>query len=379
MSPSSFSSRPESPFTACASFSSAALFSRGTGIGAGCGAALNAAGPWRERICEMAASMLSRGLGGSAPGSSKRESCRCTERSASRCRLLSGLPLAGASKYPSRSPAPAPPAASPCVDPVEQRHQFLPQRLPVAAVALVIGRLRLRISAGHGVQHQEGPRLKMLRRVQPALLKNMVKKALSADAFCKSPRRIRRKTNCVPAARSKGSPWPADIIVDDHPLFRPRSARRSRPPTTRASRKPAIHRTETALETDRECDLVLLDLNVPAHTAFPACCCCAPNIRSCRSWSSRRSKTSKSSAAPSSRRRRRHAPSVGPAGIRAAIDTVLSGEIFVPEGATSYRGIRPSPSAAATLTPQQIRVLMMLRWSDEQADCLRSSRFWRRR
>jgi hypothetical protein len=55
--------------------------------GAGCcGTLFCLLSPWRARIWLIAAWRLSRGLGGigCGAGSSKREICRCTERSASR-------------------------------------------------------------------------------------------------------------------------------------------------------------------------------------------------------------------------------------------------------------------------------------------------------
>jgi len=54
--------------------------------------------------------------------------------------------------------------------------------------------------------------------------------------------------------------------------------------------------------------------------------------------------------------------SVGPAEIRRAIETVLAGEVFVPEG-TDLTSSDPNSALMqrlATLTPQQVRVLMML-------------------
>jgi len=54
--------------------------------------------------------------------------------------------------------------------------------------------------------------------------------------------------------------------------------------------------------------------------------------------------------------------SVGPPEIRRAIETVLSGEVFVPEGIDIARDDDHSGlmRRLSTLTPQQVRVLMML-------------------
>ncbi len=54
--------------------------------------------------------------------------------------------------------------------------------------------------------------------------------------------------------------------------------------------------------------------------------------------------------------------SVGPADIRRAIETVLSGEVYVPEGMEIPAEDAQSAlmRRLATLTPQQVRVLMML-------------------
>jgi DNA-binding NarL/FixJ family response regulator len=54
--------------------------------------------------------------------------------------------------------------------------------------------------------------------------------------------------------------------------------------------------------------------------------------------------------------------SVGPPEIRRAIETVLQGEVFVPEGIDLSAGDEQSAllRRLSTLTPQQVRVLMML-------------------
>jgi DNA-binding NarL/FixJ family response regulator len=53
--------------------------------------------------------------------------------------------------------------------------------------------------------------------------------------------------------------------------------------------------------------------------------------------------------------------SVGPPEIRRAIETVLAGEMFVPENAAPEGGEQSAlMQRLSTLTPQQVRVLMML-------------------
>ena len=154
------------------------------------------------------------------------------------------------------------------------------------------------------------------------------------------------------------------IIVDDHPLFR--AALRQ---TLAASADTQIEEAGdlvalgAALEADRECDLVLLDLNVPGAHGFsgllllraqypelPVMVISAvEDVKVIR-------RTFELGAAGYLTK------SVGPADIRAAIDAVLAGEVFVPEGVSL--GARDDQAELigrlATLTPQQIRVLMML-------------------
>src|SRR3569832_2063495 len=125
------------------------------------------------------------------------------------------------------------------------------------------------------------------------------------------------------------------IIVDDHPLFR--AALRQ----TLAGADKAVHVEEagdlsalsTALEADRDCDLVLLDLNMPGAHGFsgllllraqypeiPVMIISAvEDVKVIR-------RTFELGAAG-------YLPkSVGPAEIRTTIDTVLKGEGFVPRG-----------------------------------------------
>ncbi|MEO6396767.1 MAG: response regulator transcription factor [Devosia sp.] len=155
------------------------------------------------------------------------------------------------------------------------------------------------------------------------------------------------------------------IIVDDHPLFRAALGQ-----TLIGSDKAAIveeagslDELTAALERERECDLVLLDLNMPGARGFSGLLLLrsqypeipvlivsavedAAVIRRCLALGA-------AGYLPKS---------VGPAAIRATIETVLRGDIFVPDGLATDG---PDAQSAllkrlATLTPQQVRVLMML-------------------
>lgn len=155
------------------------------------------------------------------------------------------------------------------------------------------------------------------------------------------------------------------IIVDDHPLFR--TALRQ----TLAGQGAAIKVEEAgdlaaltaALEADRDCDLVLLDLNMPGAHGFSGLLLLRAQypdlpvmIISATEDPKVIRRTFELGAAG-------YLPkSVGPGEIRAAIDTVLKGGVSVPHGVDLR--VEDEETAfsrrLATLTPQQIRVLMML-------------------
>jgi DNA-binding NarL/FixJ family response regulator len=155
------------------------------------------------------------------------------------------------------------------------------------------------------------------------------------------------------------------IIVDDHPLFR--AALRQ----TLAGGEQAIAVEEAgdlpalsaALEADRDCDLVLLDLNMPGAHGFSGLLLLRAQypevpvmIISAVEDAKVIRRTLELGAAG-------YLPkSVGPAEIRNAIDTVLAGGVFVPEGVDLSGEDDQSAfmRRLSTLTPQQIRVLMML-------------------
>ena len=155
------------------------------------------------------------------------------------------------------------------------------------------------------------------------------------------------------------------IIVDDHPLFR--SALRQ----TLASGDASILVEEAgdiaalmaALERDRDCDLVLLDLNMPQSRGFSG-------LLLVRAQYPEVPVMIISAVEEGAVIRRAFElgasgylhKSVGPVDIRRAIETVLSGEVYVPDG--MELPVEDAHSTLmkrlGTLTPQQIRVLMML-------------------
>lgn len=158
------------------------------------------------------------------------------------------------------------------------------------------------------------------------------------------------------------------VIVDDHPLFR--AALRQ----TLASGDPSIEVEEagdlaglgTALESDRDCDLVLLDLNVPGARGFSGLLLLRAQypevpvmiVSAVEEPGVVRSAIEIGAAGYLYK-------SVGPAEIRQAIETVLAGGMFMPETAALPVSEEDGEHAAllqrlSTLTPQQVRVLMML-------------------
>jgi DNA-binding NarL/FixJ family response regulator len=155
------------------------------------------------------------------------------------------------------------------------------------------------------------------------------------------------------------------IIVDDHPLFR--SALRH----TLAGGDPAIQVEEAgdlnglsaALEADRDCDLVLLDLNMPGARGFSGLLLLRAQYTDVPVMiiSAVEDATIMRRAFELGASGYLH-KSVDPAVIRQSIEMVLSGEIFIPEGIEL--GSDDVHSALmrrlASLTPQQVRVLMML-------------------
>ena len=155
------------------------------------------------------------------------------------------------------------------------------------------------------------------------------------------------------------------VIVDDHPLFRAalRQTVSGVDHATRVEEAGDLDALNAALEADRDCDLVLLDLNMPGAHGFsgllllraqypeiPVMIVSAvEDVKVIR-------RTFELGAAGYLTK------SAGPADIRAAIDTVLKGEVYVPSGVNLGSDDEQTQfiRRLSTLTPQQIRVLMML-------------------
>jgi DNA-binding NarL/FixJ family response regulator len=155
------------------------------------------------------------------------------------------------------------------------------------------------------------------------------------------------------------------IIVDDHPLFRAalRQTLAAGDPSVVVEEAGDLPALNTALETDRDCDLVLLDLNMPGARGFSGLLLLRAQypdvpvmiISAVEAGTVIRRAFELGAAGYLSK-------SVGPAEIRRAIKTVLAGEIFVPAGANLPAEDDQSAlmRRLASLTPQQVRVLMML-------------------
>jgi DNA-binding NarL/FixJ family response regulator len=155
------------------------------------------------------------------------------------------------------------------------------------------------------------------------------------------------------------------IIVDDHPLFRAalRQTLAGAADDIAVEEAGDLAALMAALDMDRDCDLVLLDLNMPGGHGISGLLLLRAQypevpvmiISAVEDHKVIRRTFELGAAGYLSK-------SVGPADIRRAIDTVLSGEILVPEGINLSGDDEQSAFVRrlSTLTPQQIRVLMML-------------------
>jgi DNA-binding NarL/FixJ family response regulator len=157
------------------------------------------------------------------------------------------------------------------------------------------------------------------------------------------------------------------IIVDDHPLFR--GALRQILATSfvgvEISEAGSLEQLTQALDVDNEIDLVLLDLTMPGvqglsglmllrsqHPSIPVIVVSATDdptiIRRCLDFGA-------SGFVPKSEPVER---------IRDAVNSVMSGQVWTPEGVGATPVSNPEDKLLATrfasLTPQQLRVLMML-------------------
>lgn len=155
------------------------------------------------------------------------------------------------------------------------------------------------------------------------------------------------------------------IIVDDHPLFRSALRQTLEAPESGMAFQEAgdIEGLSAALDADRDCDLVLLDLNMPGVRGFSGLLLLraqfpevpvmivsavedAAVIRRCFDLGASGFLSKSESASR----------------IRESIDTILAGGLWVPEGVSLDGDDEHSEvlGRLATLTPQQVRVLMML-------------------
>lgn len=155
------------------------------------------------------------------------------------------------------------------------------------------------------------------------------------------------------------------IIVDDHPLFRTALVQIVDPGPGSAQVEEAgdLEQLTTALATDRACDLILLDLNMPGSRGFSGLLLVRaqyPEIPVI---------IISAVEEPAIMRR---CFDLGAAGylkkssggdeIRSAIDEVLAGNLWVPEETAPNQEGKQAEFARqlSSLTPQQIRVLLML-------------------
>jgi DNA-binding NarL/FixJ family response regulator len=156
------------------------------------------------------------------------------------------------------------------------------------------------------------------------------------------------------------------IIVDDHPLFRAalRQTLAGGDPSVAVEEAGDLAGLNAALEADRDCDLVLLDLNVPGARGFSGLLLLRAQypdvpVMIISAVEERDIIRSAIDLGASGYLRK----SVGPPEIRRAIETVLAGDVFIPEDAQAAPVDREHSDLMrrlATLTPQQVRVLMML-------------------
>ena len=153
------------------------------------------------------------------------------------------------------------------------------------------------------------------------------------------------------------------LIVDDHPLFRGalREAIASTAVDLAVHEAGSLGEAVAMLESDTEIDLVLLDLAMPGVRGFSGLMYLRAQFPGVPVV------VVSANDEPGAVR---HCLDFGAAGfvpktldlesMRAAIRTVLDGGIWVPPNAATGTGPDPIVARLATLTPQQVRVLMML-------------------
>ena len=158
---------------------------------------------------------------------------------------------------------------------------------------------------------------------------------------------------------------PTFIVADDHPLFRNALRQTLEPhfPDVRIIEAGTLDEVVAAIEATQEPDLVLFDLNMPGARGFsglmylraqyPAVPVCVVSASEDRDTIRRSLALGATGFVPKSS---------SPAEIRQAIDAILDGGAWTPSG-LELGGARDEDALAArlgSLTPQQLRVLMMM-------------------
>ena len=158
---------------------------------------------------------------------------------------------------------------------------------------------------------------------------------------------------------------PTFIVADDHPLFRNALRQTLEPhfPAVRIVEAGTLDEVVAAIEATEEPDLVLFDLNMPGargfsglmylRAQFPAVPVCVVSASEDRDTIRRSLALGATGFVPKSS---------SPAEIRQAIDAILDGGAWTPPG-LELGGARGEDALAArlgSLTPQQLRVLMMM-------------------
>lgn len=155
------------------------------------------------------------------------------------------------------------------------------------------------------------------------------------------------------------------IIVDDHPLFRAalRQTLAGGDATVSVEEASDLGALSKSLDGDRDCDLVLLDLNMPGVRGFSGLLLVRAQYPEIPVMiiSAVEDATVVRRAFELGASGYLH-KSEGPTEIRRAIETVLAGEVFVPKDTLLTGDDEQSAlmKRLAALTPQQVRVLMML-------------------
>jgi len=155
------------------------------------------------------------------------------------------------------------------------------------------------------------------------------------------------------------------IVVDDHPLFRSAlGATLSAVDGMVVEEAGGLDELNAALERDRDCDLVLLDLNMPGARGFSGLLLLRAQYPEVPVLIVSATEDPATILTAIELGAAGYLPkSKGPAEIRRAIDTVLKGEVAMPEGIGAPEGDKEKTAflrRLSTLTPQQVRVLMML-------------------